>query len=244
MLLDSIETKEKILQEFLQIASFEGWNKESLLQALDKCQISRDFCNLVFENDILDLTEFYIISQNQNAQKLVAQIDNFKAEKIRSKIRLSLYARFEVEKDNKIALQRLVNFYLNYKNLLSFKTGPRPLFYALRDCYKIADSIWVGINDQSTDFNFYTKRLTLSKIILRSLFVFVKDEDSDFQKTKNFIDAEIEKVMKFEKLKSQVKKISNKAQENFCQFILDEKGSIKSPKELIKKLPFIRLIKF
>lgn len=241
MLLDSQENKEKILSEFLQIAAFDGWNKESLLKALDHCKINRDFCNLIFENDILDLTEFYLNLYNQ---KSLSNLENIEVKKIRDKIRLCLYARFEVEKNNRLALQRLRNFYLDPKNFLSFEIGVRPLAYAIRDCYKIADFMWKTIGDSSTDFNFYTKRLTLGKIILRSFFVFIKDEDENLQKTKKFIDLEIEKVMKFEKFKAQFKDFSNKGKKTLCQFILDEKDSVKSPKEIVKKLPFIRLIKF
>lgn len=244
MILDSPETKDKILTEFLKICPFDGWNKEALLKAMEKCKISENFANLIFENDCLDLAEFYIESQNQKAAEKIAAIEDFHHKKIRDKIRLSLYQRFEVEKDNKIALQRLMNFYINPKNFTSFEMGPKPMLQGLKACFKIADSIWTGINDQSTDFNFYTKRLTLAKIILRSLLVFVKDESPDFEKTKNFIDSQIEKVMKFEKYKSQVKKFSTTAKKALCEVFLDEKGSPKTPKEIVKNLPFFRLIKF
>jgi ubiquinone biosynthesis protein COQ9 len=106
----------------------------------------------------------------------------------------------------------------------------------MRNCFKIADFIWREIRDQSTDFNFYTKRLTLAKIILRSLLVFVKDDSENFTKTKNFIDSQIANVMKFEKRKMQVKKIVTAA-------FLNENGGLKSPKEIVKNLPFFRLIK-
>ena len=243
MLLDSHETKEKVLNEFLKICVFEGWSEEALIQALKNCQISENFAMLVFENGLLELAEFYIEHQNQKSLAQIQKIENFHQQKIRDKIRLALYARFEVEKDHKIALQRLVNFYTNPKNFTSFEKGPRPLLQALSSCYKIADFIWKSINDQSTDFNFYTKRATLGKIILRTLFVFLKDEDEELKKTKNFIDYEIEKVMKFEKLKGRAKNFSQAFQKTFCEFILDEKGSPKSPKEIIKNLPFFRLIK-
>ena len=240
MLLDSSENKEKILQHFLEIAAFEGWNKESLLKALEASNINAQHCNLIFENGLLDLNDFYMDLYNQKA---VAIIENLDEKKIRDKIRALLYARFEVEEKNKIALQRLRNFYLNPKNLLNVEIGPRSLLYALKDCYKIADFMWSAIGDNSTDFNYYTKRATLAKIILRSFFVFLKDDSQNLQKTKNFIDAEIEKVMRFEKIKNKVKQFSNKGKETICQFIFDEKGSVKSAKDLIGNLPFIRLIK-
>lgn len=244
MIIDSNETRQKVLAEFLQICVFDGWSKEALSKAIAACGISENFSNLIFENGCLDLAEFYIEVQNQKAADLLSSEENFHVKKIRDKIRHALYARFEVEKDNKIALQRLMNFYVDPKNFASLEMGARPMLQALKACYKIADSIWTNINDQSTDFNFYTKRLTLGKIIFRAVLVFVKDESENFQKTKKFIDAEIEKVMQFEKRKFQVKNFSSKIKKAACEFAIDEKGSLKSPKEIIKNFPFFRLMKF
>lgn len=240
MLLDSVETKEKILTEFLTICTFDGWNDAALSQAIKNCGIDEKNLPLIFENGCLDLAEFYVESQNKKSTEILG---NLSEKKIRDKIRLSIYARFEVEKNHKIALQRLANFYSNPKNFLSFEVGARPMIQGLKSCYKIADFIWKNISDQSTDFNFYTKRLTLGKIIFRTFFVFLKDESDDLQKTKNFIDAEIEKVMKFEKYKSQLKKFSAVTKKTCGEFFLDEKGMPKSPREIIKNLPFFRLLK-
>jgi len=244
VILDSVETKHRILAEFLPICSFDGWTKEAVLKAMNNCGISENFFNLIFENGCVDLAEFYIESQNQKSAEEIAKIDNFHSKKIRDKIRLSLYERFEVEETNKVVLQRLINFYLNPKNFTSFEVGSRPMIQGLKTSFKIADSIWTNIGDQSTDFNFYTKRLTLGKIIFRSLLIFVKDESADFAKTRSFIDSEIEKVMEFEKRKAKLKKVSVVAKKACGEFFLDEKGSLKSPKEIIKNLPFFRLISF
>jgi len=237
VLLDSLETKQKILEEFLKICAFDGWNKDALLKAVSNCEIDEKFTDLIFENGCLDLAEFYIESQNKKAAQKISEIENFHSKKIRDKIRLALYARFEVEKDHHLALQRLISFYLDAKNFTSLEIGAKPALQGLKSCYKIADFIWKELNDPSTDFNFYTKRLTLSKIILRSLLVFIKDESANFGKTKNFIDSQIEKVMKFEKCKMQVKNFVSEA-------FFNENGTPKTPKQLIKNLPFIRLIKF
>jgi ubiquinone biosynthesis protein COQ9 len=244
VLLDSIQTKQQVLAEFLKICPLEGWSEVALSQAIANCKIEPKFSQLIFENGCLDLAEFYIEEQNQKAAENILAVAEFHQQKIRDKIRLSIYARFEVEKDHKVALQRLINFYLNPKNFTALEVGARPMLQALKASYKISDSMWKGINDQSTDFNFYTKRLTLTKIIWRCLPVFLKDESLDFEKTKKLIDLEIEKVMKFETHKRKVKKLSIAAKEAFCQVVLDENGAPKSAKEIIKNLPFIRLFKF
>ncbi|MBP7710243.1 MAG: COQ9 family protein [Rickettsiales bacterium] len=237
MLLDSNETKEKILAEFLPICAFDGWTQDALLKAISQCKIEEKFAGLIFENGCLDLAEFYVEFQNKKAAQKLAEITDFHSKKIREKIRLALYARFEVEKNNQLALQRLRNFYLDPKNFTSLEIGAKPAIQSLQACYKISDFIWKEINDQSTDFNFYTKRLTLAKIILRSFAVFVKDESQDFVTTKNFVDSQIESVMKFEKRKQQVKKVFN-------EVFLNQDGAPKSAKEFVKNLPFFRLIKF
>lgn len=239
MLFDSIENKEKILEKFLEIAAIDGWNKESLIKAVESCKIKKEFCDLIFENGLFDLNDFYINSYNQKSLELAGNLDG---KKIREKITALLFARFQVEKNHKLALQRLINFYLNPKNFLSLEIGPRPLFYSLKDCFKISDFMWKSINDSSTDFNFYSKRLTLAKIIFRSLFIFVKDNSENQEKTRDFINSEIEKIMKFEKFKSQTKASLAKHKKEICEFAFDKNGLLKSPKDLIKSLPFIRLI--
>jgi ubiquinone biosynthesis protein COQ9 len=236
VLLDSHETKEKILAEFLKICALEGWTQSAISQAVSNTGISEKFSDVIFENGVLEIAEFYVESQNKKLSKKIHEIENFHSQKIRDKIRLTLYARVELEKDNQIALQRLINFYLDLRNFTSFEVGAKPMIQGMRACFKISDLIWKEINDQSTDFNFYTKRLTLAKIILRTLFVFVKDDSQNFIKTKNFIDSQIAKVMKFEKYKMQAKKIVSTV-------FLNEEGVLKTPKEIIKNLPFFRLIK-
>ena len=72
----------------------------------------------------------------------------------------------------------------------------------------------------------------------------MKDDSESFEKTKNFIDSQIEKVMNFEKRKAQIKNSFAHAAKNFPQFFLDENGSPKAPKEFLKTLPFVRLFKF
>ena len=246
MIFDSQETRKKVLTEFLIIVDFDGWNEDSLSKAIKNCDIDEKFKNLIFEEGCLDLAKFYIEEQNLKSARIIAETSDFSQKKIRPKIRDQirkfLYARFEVEKNNKIILQRLVNFYLNPKNFTSIKYGPKPLLNSFKSCYKIADFIWCEIGDNSTDFNFYTKRATLAKIILRSLFIFLKDDSNDFEKTKKFIDFEIEKVMKFEKYKFQAKKAGAKVKEAISEFCLNKDGSAKPVKEIFKNLPFIRLL--
>ncbi len=66
MILDSVENKRKILQNFLKIAAFEGWGEATLDKAFELSQIDPKFKNLIFETGCLDLIEFYIVEQIKN----------------------------------------------------------------------------------------------------------------------------------------------------------------------------------
>ena len=243
MILDSLENKRNILAKFLQLCPLEGWSEEVLTQAIIECKIEAKFKNLLFENGCLDLIQFYIEEKNRNLAQIIAAEPNFSSFKIRQKIKFALYNLFESEKENQLALQRLRNFYFNPKNFTTVKYGPKPLLMAFQHVGKIANFIWKEIGDKSTDFNFYTKRLTLSKIILQTFAVFVKDQSQNLQVTKNFIDLQIEKVMKFVKMKSQVKNFSANLCEKSGQFFHDESGNLKTPKQVFTSLPFVRLFK-
>jgi len=244
MILDSLENKQKILQNFLEIAQFDGWSDATLSKAIELSGIDNKFQNLIFENGCLDLIDFYIAQQNNKLIQEIAKNSEFSNLKIRQKIKFALIIIFENEQKHRLALQRLSNFYVDIKHFSQIKYGPKPLFFGLKHAAKISDFIWLAINDKSTDFNFYTKRLTLAKIILQSFFVFVKDDSINLTKTKNFIDLQIEKVMKFEKFKSQIRNVAEKLKMQSHEFFCDDLGNVKPVKKVIKDLPFIRLFNF
>ncbi len=243
-LIDSNENKQKILEEFLKICALDGCSIESLKKSIKNCNIDENLHQCIFENGLLDLIDFYVDSYNQKILEIINKNHpDFLKLKIRQKIKIAAFTRFKVESENKIAIQRIINFCLDPKNFINSEYNLKPISLGLKINYKIADFIWLTIKDESTDFNFYTKRLTLSKILLRTMFVFLKDDSSDLKNTSDFLDAQITKVMEFEKFKANVKNFSSQIKEKLYQFHLKENGELKSPKEIFKDLPFIRLFK-
>lgn len=241
MILDSLENKRKILANFLEICRFEGFNDHALSLAFTKSELDPKFRNLLFEKGVLSVVEFYIDQQILQLQAQIAKKSDFAALKIREKIKFTLYKLFENEAKNRLALERLQAFYFDVKNFTNVKNGPKPLFMAFKHATKIADAMWNLIGDKSTDFNYYSKRAVLAKIILQSFRVFIKDNSPNLQKTKENIDLQIEKVMQFEKFKVKIKTIKNDLKEKSKEIFMDEFGNPKTVKQIIKDLPFIRL---
>ncbi|MEM7741517.1 MAG: COQ9 family protein, partial [Pseudomonadota bacterium] len=73
-----------------------------------------------------------------------------------------------------------------------------------------ADTMWRTIGDTSTDFNWYTKRASLSAIYTATLSRWFADTgavaEEPYKDTWAFLDARIENLMQFEKAKAQLQK--------------------------------------
>ena len=232
MLIDSTENKQKILQYFLELCTFEGWGDDALRQAFVKAEIDVKFLPFVFEKGCIDVADFFVRQIDEEMQKNCSGID-FSQMKIRDKIKNLVKIRLKINQKYQAQIRCLIAFYLK----------PSHIRFALENSYKTADLMWNLAGDNATDFNFYSKRLILAKIYIRVLLCFAKDKSENYQKTLDLLDKEIEKVMQFASFKFKVKsnfakagdvaKKASQIKNDFCQ----------NPKDFIKKLPFFRLYK-
>ena len=229
-MIDSLENKIIILNNFLKICPFDGWNIISLKQAAQDSKIDENYISLIFDNGINDMTNFFNKYYDDMMEKEIKGL-NLQEMKIRDKIKNSVKIRLKLYKNHKSSIKRLIEFYSNPKNTN----------LAIANCYKTVDTIWYAIGDQSTDFNFYSKRIILLKIYIRTILKFVQDDSDDHLKTYNFLDNQIEEVMTINKIKIKVKNCINSAQD-LSKKLDDMKIEFtKSPNNLLKKIPFVRL---
>jgi len=70
--------------------------------------------------------------------------------------------------------------------------------------YNIASDMWYLAGDKSTDYNFYTKRLILTGILLKLYFKILALKDYSLEQLEIDIKDEIKNVGKFNKLKSKI----------------------------------------
>ncbi len=242
MIIDTFKNKEKILLAFLENAGLEGWNENCLIHGFNECQIDEKFLEIIFPNRIFSLIDFYIEYNNLKVKEHIIAKNDFEQLKINEKIKYIIIQHFKQENQHRVALQRLFNFFTNPKNFIKSGIGCKPIMLAFNSCYKIADNAWYLIGDKSIDFNFYSKRFILAKVILRCFFSFIKD-DNNLAKTKNTLDNEINKILIFNRFKHHSLKQSKNLKHKIEGMILDDNLNLKSPKEIIKSLPFIRLFK-
>lgn len=188
------QTRDAILKAALKIAPFEGWTDLTLKRAVRDAGYPDGSGELYFENGIADLLDHWSEALNAQTAQGLSQLD-LDALKIRERVTQGVLLRLQAIDPHEEAARR-ASSRLILPDLAA--TG-------VRQIWKAADTIWRGIGDTSTDANYYSKRLILSSVIGSTLPVWLSDQSEDRTAARAFLDARIENVMEFEKLKWRVK---------------------------------------
>ncbi len=241
MLLDSIENKQKILTEALKIAKISGFSQENLILACQNSQIETKYLELIFTNGVIDLLYFM---QEQSTIKLheIANINPlFHGLKISEKISFLLNNYFSYQVNEPIIIKHILQYFrdFHFTQQNFYKTISSASILS-----KISDDFWKISQDNSTDFSYYSKRATLVAIILKVAIIFA-NETTNLNNTKQEINKQITRIVLFAKYKYQTKQQVKNIWQNLGniskEIIFNENNQLKSPKEIFKSLPFIRL---
>ena len=202
------QEKELIFRRMLQNAAFDGWNEETLQKSTDEVT-NGTCCRFYFDNGIHDFTLYMNERTNRLMREEFLKKFDPASMKVRDRIRELIWIRLNILAERKDAVRALYGFLAMPQNLLFFK----------KLIWQISDEIWHLALDESTDFNYYSKRGLLSIIYNASINYWLNDESKNHQKTYDFIIRAIDGVMQINKVKSCFKKVP----------------------EIIKKIPFLRL---
>jgi ubiquinone biosynthesis protein COQ9 len=203
----SDQFRERLLDAMLEIAPESGWTIAAMDRAAQKAGLSEGQVLLATPHGVTDLLD----ALGRRAAKAAGErlrADDIPGLKVRERVRVGVKAWLGALQPHKAAVKRAAG---TPANLL---TGPKGLWAA-------ADAIWSALGDKSTDFNWYTKRTTLSAVLGSTLAAWVGTDDE--AEIDAFLDRRIENVMQFEKLKGQVKDAMAKAP-NPMDFFGQRKG--------------------
>jgi ubiquinone biosynthesis protein COQ9 len=89
------------------------------------------------------------------------------------------------------------------RSALSILSMPQNLPAAARAGWRTADLMWRLAGDKSTDFNHYTKRMTLGAVYGSTLVAWLDDDSEGWIETADFLDRRIENIMQFERFKAE-----------------------------------------
>ena len=173
-------------------AVFDGWTMKAVDAAAAQTGIDPAQARLAFPKAKIDMIDAYVAAVDA---AMAAQFppEKIAAMKVRDRIRSQLWFRLETMASAREAL----------RSALSILAMPQNAPRALAIGWRTADLIWRNAGDTATDFNHYTKRLTLSAVYASTLVAWLDDQSEGFADTAAFLDRRLADVMRFEKWKAQ-----------------------------------------
>ncbi|AMK16539.1 MULTISPECIES: COQ9 family protein [Sphingobium] len=175
-------------------AAFDGWRKEAVTMAAAEGGIDADIAHLAFSGGAMDMIDAWFASIDARMIEALPP-EKIDAMSIRQRIIALVTARLDLLAPDREALRRA----------LAIMAMPTNNARAARLGWRAADVMWRAAGDSATDFNHYSKRLTLTAVYAATLLVFVDDESEDWAESRAFLNRRIEGVMRFERAKAKWK---------------------------------------
>ena len=97
------------------------------------------------------------------------------------------------------------------RRTLAVLARPQHTKLASQLLYSTVDEMWRAAGDTSTDYNFYTKRATLSAVYSATLLAFLSDNSADMAKTEAFLDRRLADVARLPKIARPAKAMADMA---------------------------------
>lgn len=175
-------------------AAFDGWSAAAVRAAAGELDVDGDVALLALPAKPMHLIDAWAGSiDTEMARRLPPE--TLDAMKIRARITALVATRLDIMAPDREALRRA----------LTIMAMPGNVLAAAKMGWRSADRMWRLAGDTATDFNHYTKRVTLSAVYASTLSVFINDDSEGYADTRAFLDRRIDNVMQFEKIKAQRK---------------------------------------
>jgi ubiquinone biosynthesis protein COQ9 len=173
-------------------AVFDGWTAKAVDSAAAQLGIEPAQARLAMPKAQAGLIDCYIQAVDR-ALEAAFTPERLDGVKIREKIRSLVWQRLEIMGPAREAVRRAI----------AILAMPQNVPLALRISWRTADLMWRIAGDTSTDFNHYTKRMTLGAVYASTLLAWLDDDSEGLGETAAFLDRRIDDVMTFEKFKAQ-----------------------------------------
>ena len=184
--------KQLILEKFLAAAPFDRWDESNLIKSAQACDFAEKYYLLLFPDGINDLTQYFNDILNQQMEEQF--IANNLYTKINDKIAYLIELKLALYSSHKEAIQCLLQYNLMPQNILS----------AQKQLWQTCDQIWYLAGDNSTDYNYYTKRALLAAVYSSSILYWLSDDSDGYQDSKKFIRRKIADIGKVNQWKRSI----------------------------------------
>jgi len=184
----------EVLQTSKNIIEKNGWNENLFFLISQNCNYKEHEINTLFPNGYESLLTLYLTEINEKMTEKSKSLNLIRL-KIHERIKALMTIRLNIMKNEKKLISKTFLYLLLPHN---FKIASQNL-------YKTVDQIWFLSGDNSTDFNFYSKRAILASIYTTTLLHFINNDNID--ETIDVMNQNLKKVSKIPKIKNQTKNI-------------------------------------
>ncbi len=184
------ELRPRLVAAMIPHVAFDGWSAASVAAGAADAGIDPDVAGLIFPKGAIEMAVAYTTLAND---RLAAALAVAPPMKIRDRITRAVRVRLEQAEGEREVVRRTVTILAMHPTV------------SARTTWTTADTIWRACGDTATDFNHYTKRLTLGAVYAATLLYWLADESDGRAATWDFLDRRIAGIMGIEKAKAKMR---------------------------------------
>jgi ubiquinone biosynthesis protein COQ9 len=187
-------TRKTVIAAALPHVPFDGWTDKTLAYAVEDAGADPDLSRLAFPRGGIDLALAYHKDRDAALAADLAAADLLGL-RFRDRIAHAVMHRLELVAADREAVRRGVALF----------ALPHHAAEGARAIWHTADTIWTALGDDSRDFNWYSKRATLSAVYSSALLYWLGDDTPGASATREFVGRRIDNVMQIESVKAKVR---------------------------------------
>jgi len=178
------DARRAVLAAALPHVVFDGWSDKTLAYAVEDAGIDPARARLAYHRDC----------DRKLAERLAAE--DLQGLRFRDRIAHAIALRLEICAPEREAVRRAAALF----------ALPHLAPEGARAIWHTADTIWTALGDESRDYNWYTKRMTLAGVYSSCVLYWLGDDSPGFRATRDFIHRRIDDVMQIEQVKARLRK--------------------------------------
>lgn len=187
-------TRRAVIAAALPHVPFDGWTDRTLAHAVEEAGVDAGLSRLAFPRGGVDLALAYHYDRDAALAEDLAAADLLGL-RFRDRVAHAVVRRLELVAAEREAVRRGVALF----------ALPHHAADGARAIWHTADTIWTALGDSSRDFNWYSKRATLSAVYSSALLYWLGDETPGASATREFVARRIDNVMQIEDVKARIR---------------------------------------
>ena len=190
----------QVIEAMLNHVPFDGWSKESMTLAAADCGVDAEGLTRLFPAGIEDALIVYLAYAD--AKMLATFKERHQGEQIKLPVHLRIRSLIMIRLEHAAPHKEVV------RRTLVMLARPQHAKLAAKMLYRTTDAMWRAAGDTSTDYNFYTKRATLSALYSSTVLAFLADNTPDMTETEAFLDRRLMDISRIPKLTKPAKNLA------------------------------------